>query len=42
VVERVAKTQGEITAKRLLPAAAGYAGSARNFRGWSRSRKRVA
>src|SRR6266540_3898873 len=34
VAERVAKTQGKITAKRLLPAAeaAGYAGSARNFR----------
>jgi Mu transposase-like protein len=34
VAERVAKTQGRISAKRLLPAAqaAGYAGSARNFR----------
>src|SRR5215211_1277906 len=34
VAERVAKTKGRITAKRLLPAAqaAGYAGSARNFR----------
>jgi len=34
VVERVAKTQGRITAKRLLPvaAAAGYTGSPRNFR----------
>jgi transposase len=34
VAERVAKTQGRITAKRLLPvaAAAGYDGSARNFR----------
>lgn len=34
VVDRVAKTQGRITAKRLLPvaAAAGYEGSARNFR----------
>jgi len=34
VAERVAKTQGRITAKRLLPVAiaAGYAGSARNFR----------
>ncbi len=34
VAERVAKTQGRITAKRLLPvaAAAGYSGSARNFR----------
>jgi len=34
VVARVAKTQGRISAKRLLPvaAAAGYTGSARNFR----------
>ena len=34
VEERVAKTQGSITAKRLLPVAvaAGYDGSARNFR----------
>ena len=34
VAERVAKTQGRISAKRLLPAAraAGYDGSARNFR----------
>jgi hypothetical protein len=34
VAERVEKTHGRITAKRLLPAAraAGYAGSARNFR----------
>lgn len=32
VAERVAKTQGRITAKRLLPVAAGYQGSARNFR----------
>ena len=34
VAARVAKTQGRITAKRLLPiaAAAGYTGSARNFR----------
>ena len=34
VAERVAKTQGRITAKRLLPVAtaAGYTGSARNFR----------
>lgn len=34
VAERVAKTAGRISAKRLLPAAraAGYAGSARNFR----------
>jgi transposase len=34
VAERVEKTRGRISAKRLLPAAraAGYAGSARNFR----------
>ena len=34
VVERVAKTHGKITAKRLLPVAvaAGYTGSDRNFR----------
>src|SRR5215813_10494942 len=34
VAERVRKSQGRISAKRLLPAAraAGYAGSARNFR----------
>ncbi|MDQ2876582.1 MAG: helix-turn-helix domain-containing protein, partial [Actinomycetota bacterium] len=34
VAERVEKTAGRITAKRLLPAAraAGYAGSPRNFR----------
>ena len=34
VAERVAKTQGRISAKRLLPTAraAGYTGSARNFR----------
>jgi hypothetical protein len=34
VREKVAKTEGRISAKRLLPvaAAAGYAGSARNFR----------
>ena len=34
VAERVKKTHGRISAKRLLPAArtAGYAGSARNFR----------
>ena len=34
VAERVAKTRGRISAKRLLPAAqaAGYGGSARNFR----------
>ena len=38
VAERVEKTSGRISAKRLLPAAraAGYAGSPRNFRGWSR------
>ena len=34
VAQRVEKTRGRITAKRLLPAAraAGYAGSGRNFR----------
>src|SRR5271168_1832716 len=34
IAERVARTAGRITAKRLLPvaAAAGYGGSARNFR----------
>jgi hypothetical protein len=34
VVQRVEKTSGRISAKRLLPQAraAGYAGSARNFR----------
>ena len=34
VAERVKETSGRISAKRLLPAAqaAGYAGSARNFR----------
>ena len=34
VAQRVEKTRGKITAKRLLPAAraAGYAGSGRNFR----------
>jgi hypothetical protein len=34
VAERVARTQGRISAKRLLPVArtAGYGGSARNFR----------
>lgn len=34
VTERIAKSKGRITAKRLLPAAraAGYAGSPRNFR----------
>jgi hypothetical protein len=38
VAERVDKTSARISAKRLLPAAraAGYAGSPRNFRGWSR------
>ena len=50
VAERVAKTQGRISAKRLLPAAraAGYAGSPRNFRrlvadakqGWRRDHHR--
>jgi putative NIF3 family GTP cyclohydrolase 1 type 2 len=32
VVERVAKTKGRISAKRPLARAAGYGGSARNFR----------
>jgi hypothetical protein len=32
VEQRVEKTSGRISAKRLLPRAAGYAGSARNFR----------
>jgi Integrase core domain len=43
VVERVAKTKGRITAKRLLPAAraAGYAGSARNFRRLVSTQKRL-
>ena len=50
VAERVAKTQGRISAKRLLPAAraAGYQGSPRNFRrlvadakqGWRRDHHR--
>jgi transposase len=50
VAERVAKTQGRISAKRLLPAAriAGYEGSPRNFRrlvaeakqGWRRDHHR--
>jgi transposase len=50
VTERVGKTQGRISAKRLLPAAraAGYAGSDRNFRrlvaaarqGWRREHHR--
>ena len=42
VAERVKKTLGRISAKRLLPAAraAGYQGSDRNFRLWSRSRRR--
>jgi transposase len=41
VVERVEKTKGRITAKRLLPAAraAGYEGSARNFRRLVSTRK---
>jgi transposase len=41
VVERVEKTKGKITAKRLLPAAraAGYGGSARNFRRLVAARK---
>jgi transposase len=41
VVERVEKTKGRISAKRLLPAAraAGYAGSARNFRRLVSTRK---
>jgi transposase len=41
VAERVQKTQGRITAKRLLPAAraAGYEGSARNFRRLVATRK---
>ena len=42
VAERVEKTQGRISAKRLLPAAraAGYAGSARNFRRLVAERRR--
>ncbi len=41
--ERVGKTSGRISAKRLLPAAraAGYAGSARNFRRLVAERKRL-
>jgi len=41
VAERVEKTKGRISAKRLLPAAraAGYAGSARNFRRLVATRK---
>jgi hypothetical protein len=41
VAERVEKSKGRITAKRLLPAAqaAGYAGSARNFRRLVAARK---
>jgi transposase len=41
VAERVEKTKGKITAKRLLPAAraAGYEGSARNFRRLVAARK---
>ena len=41
VAERIAKTKGRITAKRLLPAAraAGYEGSARNFRRLVAARK---
>src|SRR6266849_1237934 len=43
VAERVGKTAGRISAKRLLPAAraAGYAGSARNFRRLVEERKRL-
>ena len=42
VAARVVKTQGRISAKRLLPVAraAGYVGSSRNFAGWSRKRNR--
>jgi hypothetical protein len=41
VGERVVATKARISAKRLLPAArtVGYAGSARNFAGWSRRRR---
>ena len=41
VAERIAKTKGKITAKRLLPAAraAGYEGSARSFRRLVSARK---
>lgn len=43
VAERVAKTSGRITAKRLLPVAqaAGYGGSARNFRRLVSEQKRL-
>ncbi len=43
VAARVEKTSGKISAKRLLPAAraAGYAGSARNFRRLVAARKRL-
>src|SRR6202034_480865 len=43
VAERVEKTSGRISAKRLLPAAqaAGYAGSARNFRRLVASQKQA-
>ncbi len=43
VAERVKRTSGKISAKRLLPAAraAGYAGSARNFRRLVAERKRL-
>src|SRR6266436_7484558 len=43
VAERVEKTQGRISAKRLLPAAraAGYAGSPRNFRRLVAARKQL-
>ena len=42
VAERVEKTAGRISAKRLLPAAraAGYAGSPRTSAAWSRRRSR--
>ena len=42
VTTRVKSSEGRISAKRLLPIAqaAGYDGSARNFRGWSRRRRR--
>jgi transposase len=42
VTDRIAKTKGRISAKRLLPAAraAGYAGSARNFRRLVATQKR--
>ena len=42
VAERVEKTPGRISAKRLLPAAraAGYSGSPRNSAAWSRRRSR--